>query len=215
MLCFFEDGTYTSLKGENSYNTGRFELHKNLLQFLANGEGAKSFEVITGDAGKNGKPGLSVQNKEQGVVLKYLKTTGSPADFHDAPFYPDNNLWRIKPKRAEDSLQKLNRLTNYIKHVALILKAANEEKQPVVSFQFSQGPIKIYNGGIGIHPFALVPESWKAGFYNEADARSAYDIYQNYLRKNNYNGAGTGNWVEDDYTILLSIYADLHQTVAK
>lgn len=120
-----------------------------------------------------------------------------------------------KPKAAEDSTQQLNRLTNYIKHVALVLKSAKEDKQPVVSFQFSQGPVKIYNGGIGIHPFALVAESWKAGFYNGTEARSAYDIYRNYLQKSSYNGAGTGDWVEDDYTILLSMYADLHPNTTK
>lgn len=56
------------------------------------------------------------------------------------------------------------RLTNNIKHVALILKTAKEDKLPVASFQFSQGPVKIYNGGIGIHPLAFVPQSWKAVF---------------------------------------------------
>ncbi len=81
-----------------------------------------------------------------------------------------------------------------------------------MSFEYSQGPIKIYNGGIGIHPYDIVPQSWKDSFYNEEEAITTYRLYESYLRKNDYRGGGTGNWVEDDYNILLSIYAGLTGT---
>lgn len=43
----------------------------------------------------------------------------------------------------------------------------------------------------------------------EEEAAAAYQVYESYLRKNSYRGGGTGDWVEDDYNILLSIYAGL------
>lgn len=210
VICFFENGTYTELKGEGEYKSGRFtyEAGKNLLQLLTGEKDMNPMEVNM-ETNKNGKGLLLLQNKQSSFILKFIKEGKAPNDFHDAPFYSSNNQWRVKPTAPEDSTQLINRLTAYIKHVALILKAAKEEKQNIVSFEFSQGPIKIYNGGIGIHPFALVPESWKNSFYNEGDALLAYQMYQHYLRTASYRGAGTGDWVEDDYTILLSIYADL------
>ena len=38
----------------------------------------------------------------------------------------------------------------------------------------------------------------------------AHELFSNYLQKDaDYSGPGTGDWVKDDYTILLSIYNDL------
>ena len=42
-----------------------------------------------------------------------------------------------------------------------------------MSFTFSQGPIQVYKGGIGILPINAVPVLWKRTFYNEADAATA------------------------------------------
>jgi hypothetical protein len=54
-----------------------------------------------------------------------------------------------------------------------------------------------------------LPASWKNIFFNETNALEAYKHYYNYLDTSNYAGAATGKWVEDDYNILLSTYADI------
>ena len=212
VLSFFRDGSYTELNGDGDYKSGRFSFSKRMLQ-RGDGQQESGPVEVQFDRTKNGKQILSLLNTEHKVALKYIKDADEGTDYRDAPFYTANNLWRLKPNAPEDSSQQVARLTNYLKHVALILKAAKESKGDVVSFEFSQGPVKIYNGGIGIHPFEVVPQGWKNSFYTEAEALSAYRKYQDYLRTSSYKGAGTGDWVEDDFNILLSIYADLQQEV--
>jgi hypothetical protein len=215
-LCFFEDGSYTELKGEGEYKTGKFGYSegKNALQFVTNDKETTPVEAKL-ETNDKGRQVLSLLNGQQNLIFKFMKVSDAPKNVQDAPFYAGNNLWRIKPQAPENEEQQTNRLTNYMKHVALILKAAKEGKQDIVSFEFSQGPIKIYNGGIGIHPYEIVPESWKKTFYNDADAHSAYQLYERYLRTGSYKGAATGEWVEDDYNILLSMYAGLTEKSAK
>jgi hypothetical protein len=88
------------------------------------------------------------------------------------------------------------------------LKSSEERKEGTISFTFSLGPVKILNGGIGIHLFDNISEEWKNTYFNENQALSAYQIYEKYLRKSVYNGANSGDWVHDDRLILESIYAD-------
>ncbi len=216
VLCFFEDGKYTEIKGKGEYKAGSYQFSdkKGALKFIDEGKAASSMETQM-EGNKNGKQILTMRNEQRNVVLKFIKEAETGEDFRDAPFYADNNLWRIKPKGPENTLQQTNRLTNYLKHVALILKAAKESKQSIFSVEFSQGPIKIYYRGIGIHPYEIVPESWKACFYNEAEAYAAYRKYEHYLQTTSYKGGGTGDWVEDDYNILLSIYAGLQESQSK
>ena len=102
------------------------------------------------------------------------------------------------------------RFANYLKHLALLLKASEERQEKVVSFVYSQGPVKIYNGGIGALPFDTINRSWKNGFYNDVSAQYAYLLFGKYLQGKHYMGTGTGNWVADDYHILMTIYPAFH-----
>ena len=208
LFSFFEDGRYTELKGADVYKAGKYSYQKEEGWLQFEDEKRPALKANTG-SGKNGKEVLSLQNSQQHLTLKFIREGERGNDFRESPFYPANNLWRVKPAQPESQSQQLARLTNYIKHVALVLKASKGSKQAVVSFEYSQGPIKIYNGGIGIHPYQIVPQSWKNGFYSEEEALAAYNLYESYLKKNSYRGGGTGDWVEDDYNILLSIYAGL------
>lgn len=210
IFCFFENGEYTEIKADSEVRFGKWKAE----------EGFKSIQFI--DSGRTTVPvGLKLESnadniemltlalKKKNVNLIFIKESESLPDFTSDPFYYSNNLWRIKPKKPESLQQLTNRLTNYLKHTALILKAAQDRKQDIVSFEYSQGPIKIYNGAIGIHPYNRVSDTWKNTFYDEVDAKTAYIKYEKYLEKSRYKGAGTGNWIEDDYNILLSMYAEL------
>lgn len=103
-----------------------------------------------------------------------------------------------------------DRLGNYLKHLAYILKAGADQKQQAVSFEFSEGLIKIYNGGIRIKPIDEVPLSWVNTYYSSLQALTAYKMFEGYLiTSKSYKGGTTGEWYVDDYNILLSIYGDL------
>jgi hypothetical protein len=210
IISFFEDDTYTDLRGEKIYKTGtyKFSSQDKTISFI-DSTGATEPVNVTLEKNEEGKLQLIIAVTSQQVNLKFLKEAKPMEDFKSDPFYPANNTWRIKPKQAEDKLAITKRMKNYIKHMALILKAAKERKQDVVMFGFTLGPVKIYDGGIGIHPYGIIPERWRNSFYDEADAATAYRIFEDYLSKSRYHGASTGKWIEDDYNILLTIYAGI------
>lgn len=209
---FFEDGSYTVAKGNGIFEKGKWMLeNSNSLLHLSSDDGHSSAFPVGFEENMKGRGLLSFSDKKNDVELKFIQESAPLKNYKNDPFYAQNNEWRFRPPAAEDSAQLAKRLTNYIKHVALILNAANERKQDVVSFTYSQGPIKIYNGGIGIYSFDIVPATWKNSFFSIADAQTAYNQYENNLRKGGYHGAGSGNWVLDDYNILLSIYDDFVQ----
>lgn len=144
-------------------------------------------------------------------TLNFTKAAEPMQDFTEDPFYPTNNIWRKKPVAPEKDSAIRDRLSNYIKHIAYLLKAAVERQQDVVSFEHSMGLAKIYSGGIGILDQTEVPASWVNTYYNSNDALKAYQMFKNYLQKARYRGGSTGNWMEDDFNILLSIYGDLKE----
>jgi len=210
IISFFEDGRYSEIKGEDGFNAGYWKISakKSTIELKDTSNLVKSIPFKFDNSG-TGKQMLVLTGKVQGLELKLVKESGPMKEFVTDPFYPANNQWRLKPKAPESDLEITNRVANYIKHLALILDAAKKRKQEVVSFEFSQGPVRIYNGGIGIIPYEMVPQTWKNAFYDEADASAGYVKYENYLRSNSYKGAGIGNWIEDDYNILTSIYSGL------
>ncbi len=210
MFSFFPDKKFTEIRKAGQFVIGHWEYDnsgKNLI--ISYADKAKTSNTIKIETNQFGREEMKLDDKDENSELKFVKEAKTLSDFKSDPFYPDNNQWRIKPSRKETDAELTNRFAAYLKHIALILNAAKERKQEVVYFEFSMGPIKIYNGGIGVHPYSIVPDSWKVCFYDDSDALRAYTIYEESISTHSYHGASTGNWVEDDCNILLSIYGDL------
>lgn len=216
LIALFEDGTYSEFRGTDSLKTGKWEYRKDedALYFMNADRKTDPFPIHI-EKNNYGKEIMTLDLNFQRLELRLAKESVALKDFTDDPFYATNNQWRIKPSKPESPEELTSRFAAYLKHIALILKAAKERGQDIVSFEFSKGPIQIYNGGIGVYPYEIVPESWKACFYNEEDALKAYRLYEHYLRTTSYRGGGTGNWVEDDYNILLTIYTGLTKKPSK
>lgn len=132
MLSFFEDDKYTELKGADVYKTGNYQYQKErgVLQLADSNRPPSSASI---EKGRNGKQVLSLRDDQQHLTLRFIREGERGDDFRESPFYPANNLWRVKPALPETRSQQLARLTNYIKHVALVLKASKESMQAVVS----------------------------------------------------------------------------------
>ena len=208
VLSFFADNSYSEMDGPGNFKSGKWMVtDENVIELTGREETSKN-AVVRNENNNAGKKYYSLDVVKNGLVLKYRKITEPLKYYKDDPFYAANNQWRTKPVKPETTEALTQRMAGYFKHLALVLKAAKDRKQDVVSFAFSKGPVKIYNGGIGIYPYDMVPEEWKNSFYNDSSALAAYALYENYLRTSSYKGAGIGDWVEDDYKILISTYAD-------
>ena len=66
----------------------------------------------------------------------------------------------------------------------------------------------MFQSAIGILPYEMVPAEWKEIFYDRNNELQAYELFDNYLKSSHYSGAAVGDWVKDNYNILLSMYAD-------
>ena len=206
----FNDNSFTMLTGEGEYQTGKWNFisAENIITLDVSGKTILAGSPkLTKDATEATFLIVSVKGKNYDLIFRQDSEPRKVAA--DDAFHPSNNEWRISSKTPETQRELKEKVRNYIKHLALILKYSAEDEKDVVSFTYSTGPIKIYRSAIGIYPFEIVPESWKNSFSSEEKAMEAYLIYEQYLRDNNYNGASTGEWVLDDSNILLSIYSEM------
>lgn len=209
LVSFFDDGTYTQVKGNGEYITGKWTEEEDGAIRLKSANGKITDFTISIQELPKGRQQLTLGQPGNATTLQLLQEAKPLANATQDPFHPVNNQWRIKAQHQETDQEISKRMANYIKHFATILKAATTRKQEVVYFDFSLGPVKVYNSGIGIHSYSLMPASWKAPFYNEADALTAYQVYSKILSASSYRGANSGNWMEDDYNILQSLYMDM------
>jgi hypothetical protein len=208
---YFADGSFTELSGNGRYDKGRWTWQgQQLVRHFELDKHTDTAVVSIATEGDQ-RPSLKMEPDGRNMQLVFLKDAHPLKDWQNDQFYWANNTWRIKPAHREDTAQLRERLLNYIRHVCQILQCADEREQRNVSFEFSLGPIKIYNGGIGIHNYSIVPDTWKHCFYDDADAQGAYGIFSNGLRQSRYHGANTGKWVKDDYNILLAVYNTIRQ----
>ena len=207
ILSFFKDGTYTEIQGSGYYRTGKWKYSskEKMLNFSDSGT-TRAIKVTTEII--NNRQTISLTSTVLQKKLKFTRDADPLKELDEDPFYFKNNAWRIKPTQLETHDELIKRLGNYFRHLLYILKSSQERKKDVVSFEFSQGLVRIYNGGIGIIPYSAVSKNWIDTYYDEANVREAYLAFQKYLATNSYRGAGIGDWIQDDYNILLSIYGD-------
>ncbi len=207
LLSFFKDGTYTEVQGLGYYRTGKWKYsRKEKIIYFSDSAATRALKVIPQTINK--RQTITLTSTLIQKNLKFARDAEPLKEFDEDPFYFKNNTWRMKPLQSEIHDQLVKRLGNYFRHLLYILKSSKERKKAVVSFEFSQGLVRIYNGGIGIMPYGAVSKNWIDTYYNEANAQEAYMAFQKYLTTNSYRGASIGDWIEDDYNILLSIYGD-------
>lgn len=207
-ISFFADSTFTELGGNRRYRYGRWRVNEEKAMVLLEYSDG-STKTLAANIEKGEKARLHLGTKSDRVIRHYVQVALPLEHMREDPFYPANNTWRIRPGSSETHQQLQARLGNYFRHLIYLLKAAKTRGQNIVSFEFSQGPVKIFDGGIGIHPAAILPERWIEAFHDKNDAMTTYRMYERYLQTSSYGNAGTGEWVVDDYNILLSIYGDL------
>lgn len=209
LYSFYPDSSFTSFSGTGEYDFGSWKFTSSKKEILISSKKVKDTFAVKPQY-TNDRAFLYLQNKKTRAQMRFASAGMVNGEFLKDPFLKENNTWRIKPAKAESNEQLLDRLGNYIKHLAYILKAGTDQKRQAVSFEFSEGLIKIYNGGIGIKPLDEVPLTWVSTYYSDEQALTAYKMFEGYLiTSKSYKGGTTGEWYVDDYNILLSIYGDL------
>lgn len=207
-LSIFPDNTYTKLCcNGDSYEFGTWKWLKigERICFMNKGKQEVSeLKIKLLDDSVH-----QVEFKNAKVISRFERQEKLLDNYKEEPFYCSNNEWRIKAIKVEKRQELINRLGNYFKHMAYILKAADKRDLSVVSFKYSMGIIKIYNSGIGIEEDMYIPENWKNIFYDTKQYMETRSIFNNYLSSQDLSFPSSNDWVKDDYRIMLSIYNDL------
>jgi hypothetical protein len=206
-MSFFADSKFTDIRGNGDYDFGKWTLDLDSKTITLDGNTNKTAFSYSSKF-ENKHLVIELVNEQTDEKLTFVRIGKPLKNFKEDQFYLANNKWRIKAKHTESEEELKERMANYIKHVAYILKSSEERKEGTISFTFTLGPVKILNGGIGIHIYRDISEEWKSVFLNDDQCFRAYQIYDKYLEKSVYNGASSGDWVRDDRLILESIYTD-------
>lgn len=206
---FFKDKTYSFVAASGAYIKGTWTFDASSKRIKLDPDKNSNGIIRSIEIEENGNR-LILTNPE-GIAHAFAPGAASMEKETDDPFHPDNNKWRERAKEKESEEQIRMRVKNYIKHFALILKAAKDRNAQVVNFEYSQGPIQVYSSAIGVYPYETVPAAWKQCFYNNEDAFAGYTMYENALNSSSFQGASSGSWIVDDYNILLTIYGMMYQ----
>jgi hypothetical protein len=203
LLSFFQDSTFTEIARTGQYRRGNYELIGQTLS-LQYDDNTEKFS-ITFDTISAVHRALKMKDSK-GHQNQFIEHAFPLKNFEEDPFYPANNTWRVKPDKPESHEQIQRRLTNYLKHSCAIFKAASARNQSSISWVFSKGIIRVYDRAVGSVGPEDLPEAWVNCFYSKHDAIQAYNLFNRYLRAYKPNGESTGNWVIDDYNILVKIH---------
>ena len=209
LLAVFPDNTFTRLDENGFYDFGKWEWVEegSRLRFIGQQKTAEWDVNVKKQTESEAE--LTLENDQEAQVWQRQATMLKA--YQEDEFYPSNNTWRIKPKKAENQKEIIERLWNFLRHTTYLLKAADLRNVQVVSFKHADGVVKIFSSGIGVQDWEYISDYWKSTFYNEEQAKLARILFKNYLRNYPYNGTGTGNWVKDDYFLMLHIYNDLNE----
>jgi hypothetical protein len=209
-LYFYPDSSYT-LIGHNDVKLGKWNfLNEKEVKYGNNVLTIENFD----ESELNKSLIVSIVNEDNNTKSELVleETLNGIDDYKQDPFHQNNNKWRLRPNRKETDTELRARLSNYILHNAYILKSAYEKNSISVSFKNSNGPIKIYKGAIGSVTKDKISEKWLACFYDKDDAVKAFNMYNSYLGNNGVSkGETTGDWVLDDYKVLISLYSKVVQ----
>lgn len=209
ILCLFPDNRFTTLDENGFYDFGKWTWVDEGSRIQISGQKQTREWNLSFKKQANEQAELTLENDGEKQV--WQRQAKMLEKFKEDEIYPDNNEWRIKPSKSETQEQILARLGNFFKHTAYLLKAADIRDVDVVSFNYADGVVKVYNSGIGVKDWEYVSEYWKNCFFNEEQAKTARLLFLNYLNNFPYHGTGSGDWVKDDYFLMLHIYNDLNE----
>ncbi|CAG5068746.1 hypothetical protein DYBT9623_01478 [Dyadobacter sp. CECT 9623] len=203
-ISFFPDGSFTQVRDNNAYSTGKWAFDSTSQSVFLTSERVTQEVGISFEIAENGLRVMHFEfnPKESMLLMEYGKPL---SNYREDPFFAGNNEWRIKPEKPENKGQLQKRLSNYLLHNIYLLKAAKTREQNRVSWEFSEGILRIYNPGIGVVKPSQVPAPWINAFYSEQNAREAFNMFEDFMKKSKFKGSGKGNWVEQNNQILTDI----------
>lgn len=123
-------------------------------------------------------------------------------DLREDPFYISNNLWRLKPAKAENDEQIKGRLKSCIHFFILFYDQKINAHSDAVSFVGLPSCFKWYGGGIFLQKENELQVKWINSFYNKEQAMKAYKLAEKLLSQKYNWPKKEGNWLKLNVAVL-------------
>jgi hypothetical protein len=202
-LSLFPDGVFTfNPRADLKTGTWKVDKEKSLLT-LKYAEGdlehwtvtkitMSKFHIIADDV----VPPLEFKYTSQSIIHNQPE---------EDPFYPVNNLWRIKPAKPESPGEIKKRVKNFVHFWMLFFKDNHLRHETDISYIGLPSCLVWYNGGIGLQQEFDIDKKWIDCFYSEKQAREAYALLGQVI------SSKTLKWPEHPTSWVKQLYEVLEQ----
>lgn len=136
----------------------------------------------------------------------FKKEAAMNINYEEDPYYPDNNIWRIRAQRNISETEIKLKVINYLTHYKFLFKSALRVNNKMkFTNKYSRGILQIYKSKIDLVDRDKIGEDWYSLFYDEKEALKAYDYLKTMISQNKVKIRPTQNWIKDNYGIIQNI----------
>lgn len=146
--------------------------------------------------------------------IELIASASLAANIEEEPFHPINNKWRIKATKHEDETALKGRLLNFVSHYKYLFKASIDNPKRSFTNSKSDGIILIYKGAIGFIDEKKIPTEWTYAFYDEYQAKDAYDQFKKYMNNKAIKREPVKNWKPVNFQILTELEAKIKTDIS-
>jgi hypothetical protein len=134
------------------------------------------------------------------------KVHDNPAD---DPFHASNNLWRIKPTRAEADSAIKRRAEQCVLFYARFLADNAGREAATISFTGLPTCFKWYRGGVSVTNKSKLQPAWFNCFYNEQQGIKAHEMIEKIISKKYKWNKDEKRWVKQSADVVRQMYDTL------
>ncbi len=98
---------------------------------------------------------------------------------------PEQNTWREKAAKKESKEEIQARVVAHLDYLITYFEGIEEKKQTYFETGLMSSPFRFYAHGLGLSRDSPYARQWQASFYDEADARVAFDLLKASLQSVN------------------------------
>lgn len=120
-------------------------------------------------------------------------------------FSPGNNAWRKKPAHEETADQISKRLAANVKYIVGYLDYNYHSPKEIINVKDIRSPFRYASNGVALQPWEETPPEWKNIFYNDQDARIAYNMLSLAFNNRKIIVPKSENWIELNALIIKQV----------
>lgn len=127
------------------------------------------------------------------------------------PYSKQNNLWRIKPSKAEDDDELNARVRNHVEFVKQLMQNVVDGRQTYISLHSFRTPLVISSDDIRVQPYNDITDGWNENFYDSTEAKKGYDLLLNAIVGSNMKPAAGDDRFQNNVAMLNELLAHLRK----